>query len=143
MQRSFAASDGLEATGVDLVWLARVLPRVDPSQVPVREAPRWFRPLWARGIVAVAMPWAVYMTPAMMDHYDAAAEPHRLGRLLVHELAHIEQYRRLGAARHIAQYVFDYVRGRVQRKGHWGAYTSVRLEIEARGVAALVMEGPR
>ena len=142
MKRSFTAAEGLAATGVDRDWLGRVLTRVDPSEVPVREAPRWFRALWARGIVGVAMPWAVYMTPAMMDRYEAAAEPRRLGRLLVHELAHIEQFRRLGAIRHIGRYVFDYVRGRLQRKGHWVAYKSVRLEIEARGVAALVMEGP-
>jgi len=142
VKRSFTAAEGLAATGVDRDWLGRVLTRVDPSEVPVREAPRWFRALWARGIVGVAMPWAVYMTPAMMDRYEAAAEPRRLGRLLVHELAHIEQFRRLGAIRHIGRYVFDYVRGRLQRKGHWVAYKSVRLEIEARGVAALVMEGP-
>lgn len=142
MNRSFTAAEGLAATGVDREWLARVLPRVDPVQIPVRVAPRWFRALWAQGIVAVAMPWAVYLSPAMMDRYEAAAEPRRLGRLLVHELAHIEQFRRLGPIRHVGQYVFDYVRGRLQRKGHWAAYTSVRLEIEARGVAALVMEGP-
>ena len=143
MNRSFTAADALAATGVDRDRLARVLTRVDPAQVAVREAPRWFRALWARGIVAVAMPWAVYLTPAMMDRYEAAAEPDRLGRLMVHELAHIEQFRRIGAFRHITQYVFDYLRGRLQRKGHWGAYSSVRLEIEARGVAALVVEGPR
>lgn len=142
MKRSFSAADGLAATGVDREWLSRVLTRVDPSQVPVREAPRWFRTLWARGIVAVAMPWAVYVTPAMMDRYEAGAEARSLGRLLVHELAHIEQFRRLGAVRHITQYAFDYLRGRLRGKGHWGAYTSVRLEIEARAVAALVMQGP-
>ena len=143
MERSFTAADGLAATGVDRDWLARVLPRVDPALVPVRVAPRWFRALWARGIVAVAMPWAIYLTPAMMDRYETAVEPDRLGRLMVHELAHIEQFRRLGPVRHVAQYFFDYLRGRLRRKGHWGAYTSVRLEIEARAVAALVMEGPR
>jgi hypothetical protein len=143
VKRSFTAAAGLAATGVDRDWLARVLTRVEPSEVPVREAPRWFRALWARGIAAVAMPWAVYMTPAMMDRYETAAEPHRLGRLLVHELAHIEQFRRLGAIRHVGQYTFDYLLSRLQRKGHWGPYTAVRLEIEARGVAALVMDGPR
>lgn len=143
MKRSLTAADLLAATGVNRVWLARVLPRVDPAQVAVKEAPRWFRALWAEGIVAVAMPWAVYLTPAMMDRYETAAEPDRLARLMVHELAHIEQFRRLGAVRHVTQYVFDYLRGRLRRKGHWGAYTSVRLEIEARGMAALVVEGPR
>lgn len=134
------ASDGLAATGVDPEWLAGVLPRVDPSQVLVREAPRWFRATWAKGIVAVAMPWGIYMTPAMMDRYETASDPKRLGRLLVHELTHIEQYRRLGGFRHVAQYCADYVKGRFRRVGHWEAYRSIRLEIEAREVAALVAE---
>lgn len=130
--------------GVDQDWLAGVLPRVDPSQVVVREAPRWFRALWAKGIVAVAMPWAIYMTPAMMDRYEAAAEPRRLGQLLVHELTHIEQLRRLGRTRHVVQYTGDYLKGRLQRRGHWEAYHSIRLEVEARQVAELVAEdGPR
>ncbi|MCP3974933.1 MAG: hypothetical protein GY720_10615, partial [bacterium] len=96
MKRSMVASDGLAATGVDPEWLTSVLPRVDPSQIQVREAPRWFWVLWAKGIVAVAMPWGIYMTPAMMDRYETASDPKRLGQLLVHELTHIEQYRRLG-----------------------------------------------
>lgn len=137
------ASDGLAATGVDPQWLGGVLPRVDPAQITVREAPRWFRALWAKGIVAVAMPWAIYMTPAMLDRYEAGAEPKRLGQLLVHELAHIDQYRRLGGARHVAQYTSDYVRGRLRRLGHWEAYRSIRLEVEARDIAALVQERPR
>ncbi len=138
------ASDGLAATGVDQEWLAGVLPRVDPSQVVVREAPRWFRALWAKGIVAVAMPWAIYMTPVMMDRYEAAADPRRLGQLLVHELTHIEQLRRLGRTRHVAQYTGDYIKGRLKRQGHWEAYRSIRLETEARQVAELVAEdGPR
>lgn len=112
-------------------------------EVTVREAPAWFRALWAKGIVAVAMPWAVYFTPAMMDRYESGAEPHRVGRLLVHELAHIEQVRRLGIVRHAFQYIGDYVRGRLRRRGHWESYRGIRLEVEARGVAALVTEGPR
>lgn len=137
------ASDGLVANGVDLEWLAGALPRVDPSRVVVKEAPRWFRALWAEGIVAVAMPWAIYMTPTMLDRYELGAEPERLGRLLVHELTHIEQYRRLGGWRHVLQYSSDYIRGRAKRLGHWEAYRSVRLEVEARQVAELVAEGPR
>jgi len=143
VKRSILASDGLAATGVDREWLGAMLPRVDPSQVTVKEAPRWFRAIWAKGIVAVAMPWAIYMAPAMMDRYEAGAEPRRLGQLLVHELTHVEQFRRLGALRHIGQYSTDYVRGRARRLGHWEAYRAIRLEVEARAIADSVMEGPR
>ncbi len=117
-----------------------MLTRVDPSQVVIKEAPRWFRAMWGKGIVAVAMPWAIYLTPAMMDRYVSGAEPKHLAQLLVHELAHIEQFRRLGATRHVVQYSADYVRGRLRRLGHWESYRSVRLEVEARGLAHFVMD---
>ena len=142
-RRSFIAHDGLAATGVDQEWLATVLPRVDPRNVRISEAPRWFMRFWAKGIVAVAMPWGIYLSPAMMDRFESASEPHRIGQLLVHELTHIEQVKRSGAIRHGLVYVLDYLRGRFARKGHWGAYTSIRAEIEARNVARLVMAGPQ
>ena len=142
-RRSFLALEGLAATGVDSEWLATVLPRVDPQTVRVTEAPRWFMKLWAQGIVAVALPWGIYFTPAMMDRYQSGAEPERLGQLLVHELTHIEQVKRDGTVRHGLVYLYDYVRGRLARKGHWGAYSSIRAEVEARNVARLVMAGPR
>ena len=135
MARTFRASDGLVASGVDLAWVADRLPRVDPAAITVREAPRWFRALWAEGIAAVTMPWAIYFTPAMMDRHLAGAEPYRVGKLLVHELAHVEQLKRLGVIRHVVQYVSDYGRGRFRRLGHWEAYRQVRLEVEARGIA--------
>ena len=138
----FLAKDGLAATGVDQEWLARMLPRIDTGTIKVREAPRWFMRLWARGIVAVATPWGIFFTPAMMDRYQSGAEPWRLGRLLVHELTHMEQLARLGVLRHSVQYAYDYLKGRVGRRGHWDAYRAIRLEVEARSVAKLVMAGP-
>lgn len=141
--RSFTASDGLAVTGIDQAWLARVMTRIDPHRITVKEAPAWFMRLWADGIVAVAMPWAIYFTPGMMDRYESGDEPQRLGRLLVHELAHVEQVKRLGVMRHVAQYLADYLRGRFARRSHWDSYRSVRLEVEARSVARLVMDGPQ
>lgn len=141
--RSFIARDGLAVTGVDQEWLARVLPRIDTGHIRIREAPGWFMRLWATGIVAVAMPWGVYFTPAMMDRYESGAEPERLGRLLVHELAHMEQVERSGVLRHGLTYLYDYLQGRLARKTHWEAYLGVRQEVEARNVANLVMAGPR
>ena len=143
MARTFLASDGLAKSGVDLFWLAEMLPRVDPNRIEIREAPRWFRALWAKGIVAVAMPWAIYFTPAMMDRYTEGFELPQLAQLLVHELTHIEQLRRMGVLRHVAQYLSDYMRGRLRRVGHWDAYRAVRLEVEARAVAQLTLGGPR
>jgi hypothetical protein len=143
MARKFLASDGLSRSGVDPVWLAEMLPRVDPASIEIREAPRWFQALWAKGIVAVAMPWAIYFTPEMVDRYENRADLPRLAQLLVHELTHIEQLRRMGVLRHVAQYTADYVRGRFRRVGHWDAYRAIRLEVEARAVAQLTQGGPR
>ena len=140
--RSFGAEEGLAATGVDQEWLARVLPRVDTGRIQIREAPRWFIRFWATGIVAVAMPWGIYFTPAMMDRYESGAEPERLGRLLVHELTHMEQVKRNGVIRHAVTYAFDYLKGRLARKSHWESYVAIRHEVEARSVAKLVLAGP-
>jgi len=106
-------------------------PTIDPATIPVHAAPRWFRLMWSKGISAVAMPWGVYVHPDRLDR--PAAET---GRLIVHELAHIDQWRRLGAIGWARSYLGDYVRGRRSGLGHHGAYRAIGLEKEARDVAA-------
>ncbi|MCP4303287.1 MAG: hypothetical protein GY926_11995 [bacterium] len=135
------AADLLQAAGIDPDSLATIMPRVDPATVKVRVAPPWFRRLWAKGIVAVALPTGVYVQPIVMERFRAGAEPERWGPLIVHELMHIEQWRRLGAIRHVAQYVSDYVRNRFQGYGHWESYKAIRLEVEARDAYAHVESG--
>ena len=76
-----------------------------------------------------------------MERFREGAEPERFGRLIVHELMHIEQWRRLGAFRHVTQYAGDYLRNRFQGFGHWESYRAIRLEEEARAVAARVKIG--
>lgn len=141
MNESAPAADLLRSTGIDPESLRQFMPRVDPTTVKVRVAPLWFRRLWAKGIAAVALPTGVYVQPAVMDRFRAGAEPERSGRLLAHELMHIEQWRRLGAFRHITQYLGDYVKGRWRRLGHWEAYRAIRLEVEARDVASSIPYG--
>ncbi|MDJ0954192.1 MAG: hypothetical protein QNJ81_10985 [Acidimicrobiia bacterium] len=135
------AGDLLRASGIDPDDLAELMPRVDPATVKVRVASPLFRRFWAKGIAAVSLPIGVFVQPAIMDRMRAGAEPERSGRLIVHELMHIEQWRRLGAVRHLVQYVGDYLRGRFRRLGHWEAYRSIRLEVEARDAAAAVTVG--
>lgn len=137
---TITAGDMLRSGGIDLDAVASIAPRVAPDTVSVRVASPWFRRLWARGISAVTMPWAIYVTPAVMERYRAGAEPRRTGRLMVHELMHVEQWRRLGGFRHLTQYVGDYLRGRAGGLTHWEAYRAVRLEREARAAARLVAE---
>lgn len=124
------AADFIVAAGIDVDGLAAALPRVDPALVPVRPARRWFRATWARGIGAVAMPWAIYLHPRLLKR-----PPADLGRLVVHELTHIDQWRRLGPLRWARRYLGDYLRGRRGGLSHEEAYRSIALEVEARAVA--------
>ena len=135
----FRASDVVVAGGVGLDTLGLVLPRIDPRSVPIRVGPWWFRLFWGRQIVAVAMYWGIYVRPHIMERFVAGREPQRNALLIVHELTHLEQWKRLGPIRHSVQYVADYVRGVLAGKGLHGAYRDIRLEVEARQTARLVM----
>lgn len=130
---SFAAAEAVIAAGLDLEALRVVAPRVDPATVPVRRAPTWFVALWVPGIAAIALPWSVYLRP---DVYERPRGD--LGRLIVHELVHIEQVRRFGLMPHLAVYLADYLKHRFEGMGHWPAYKAIRQEIEARLAADYV-----
>ena len=139
------AGDALLRCGIDIAQVRRRLPAVEPFAVPVRLAPRWFRATWAKGIVAVTTPRAIYVDADVYRRLvgaEAATEgghptgSKRDGLLMVHELTHLEQYRRLGAGRHIRRYVGDYLSGRFRGRRHWDAYRDIGLEREARDVAA-------
>jgi hypothetical protein len=140
MYDSAPADDLLRASGFDPDDLRVRMPRVDPATVTVKVASPLFRRLWAKGISAVSLPTGVYVQPSIMERLRSGDDRERFGRLIIHELMHIEQWRRLGALRHLYQYVGDYVRGRWQRLGHWEAYRAIRLEIEAREAASSVSQ---
>lgn len=141
MNDTAPANELLQAAGIDPDSLAELMPRVDPATVKVRVAPAWFRRFWAKGIVAVALPMGVFVQPNVMERFRSGVEADRWGPLIVHELMHIEQWRRLGAFRHVSQYSGDYLKSRRQGFGHWEAYRSIRLEVEARDAAAKIRGG--
>jgi hypothetical protein len=126
----FSAAEAIRAAGIDEERLAATIPRVVPSRVPVYEAPRPMRLLWPRGIRAMALPWGIYLDPEIVELPLAD-----LGSLIVHELTHIEQWRRLGPIGWARSYLGDYLRGRRHGKAHYDAYRAVGLEREARRVA--------
>ncbi len=132
------AGEVLVAAGVDLDRVREALPAVEPYAVDIRRASAWFRRLWARNIAAVTMPWCVYTTPEAFTEVRSTEVAPRYGELIVHELAHLQQYRTRGPLRHVIRYVSDYLRGRVQGRSHWEAYRHIRLEAEARHVAGQV-----
>jgi len=126
----FSAAEVLSASGIDEQRLTATIPSVEPSRVPVWQAAGWFRLFWGKRISAVAMPWGIYLTPEVMRRPQAD-----LGPLIVHELTHIEQWRRLGPLGWARSYLGDYLRGRRSGLCHHDAYRSIGLEVEARDTA--------
>lgn len=126
----FSAAEAIRAAGIDEERLATTVPRVTPSRVPVWQAGWLLRKVWPRGISAMAVPWGIYLAPEVLKRPLAD-----LGPLIVHELTHIEQWRRLGPIGWARSYLGDYFRGRRGGMRHHDAYRAVGLEAEARATA--------
>ena len=56
-------------------------------------------------------------------------------RLLRHELVHVEQWRRFGAAGFLRRYLGAYLVWRLRGHGHWAAYRRIPFEVEAEWLA--------
>lgn len=52
-------------------------------------------------------------------------------RLRRHEYEHVLQFHRLGRVRFLTRYVAEYLRWRLRRHGHDGAYRRISLEVQA------------
>ena len=135
-RRAITAERALLTAGIDPAAVRHALPRVDPARATITAAPAWYRRTWSKGIVAVTMPWGISVTPEIFARLQDPDLASRHGTLIVHELAHLDQYRRLGAARHMSRYLGDYLTGRWRGRSHWDAYLDIGLEVEARAVAA-------
>lgn len=108
-------------------WLAPLR----PEQVLVRPVPPVLRLLWPRWVAAMALPGVVWVRPEALSY-----EADRLARLMIHELVHAWQWETVGVVGFARSYLADYLRGRVRRLGHRRSYAAIRLEVEAREVAA-------
>jgi len=62
---------------------------------------------------------------------EVSAEGPAAAELLAHELVHVRQYRRLGAAAFLGHYVGEYLRGRLAGASHAEAYRAISFEREA------------
>ena len=63
--------------------------------------------------------------------------------LLAHELAHVQQFRRLGMWRFAARYLAAYIARRLAGRGRHAAYFDIPLERAAREVESVVAESIR
>jgi len=64
-------------------------------------------------------------------------------RLLRHEEEHVRQWRELGCARFLRQYLGAYLRWRREGFGHVAAYRLIPLEIEAEAAADRLVDPAR
>jgi Domain of unknown function (DUF4157) len=65
-----------------------------------------------------------------------SAEGPAAAELLAHELVHVRQYHRLGAAAFLGYYVGEYLRGRLAGASHAEAYRAISFEREAEAAAS-------
>lgn len=86
--------------------------------------------MWPRAVSAMTLPWGIYVDPGVLGLPG-------LGRLLVHELVHVRQWRQLGIFRFLVRYLADYLLGRMRGLGHTQAYRGIRMEVEARSIAGV------
>ena len=136
MRHNFPAIEALEAGDVDLSALALLIPGVDPERLLIREARPWFERLVLRRAAAIALPYVVYVRTSTYVRPRAD-----LTRLVVHELAHVSQWREDGYVRFAARYLGDYLRERLRGRSHIESYLAIRYEAGARAVTDRILAG--
>lgn len=129
------AAQVLAGAGEPVDTVAGLFPGIHLGRVEVRVAGRWMARVWMSHVVGMAGPRHVYLRPGVDDA--------RIVPLLVHELAHVAQWRRDGAVRFLGRYLGDYLMARMRGRGHRLAYTRIRYEAEARAVAEAYMAARR
>lgn len=80
--------------------------------------------------MAITFPNRVWFRPESLP--DSATE---LNELLIHELTHVAQWRRLGSIRFLWRYLSAYIAGRLRGLKHSQAYRQIPLEVEAVSAA--------
>ncbi len=119
----------------DLARLSVRFPGLEPDRVVVRPLPAGVTALFP-GLGGMALGRSIWV-------HGAALAGHDLSPLIVHELAHVMQWRRHGPLGFLLRYGTDYLRGRLGGLDHAGAYRSIAAEAEARqAVMAFEAERP-
>jgi hypothetical protein len=124
----------LRKVGFDNDELRSAVAPVDPDSVNVWPASRIMMRLWRRGITGVTIRNWVFVDPALLE-----GDPVRLGRLVIHELVHVRQFRDSGYVSFSLRYVFEYLRGLLGGKSLRDAYLDISAEQEARAVTETLL----
>jgi hypothetical protein len=127
------AGDVISEAGLDLRMVRARLPNTDPFAVPVVAAPPWLERVWRPWVKGSAGPRRIFVRPGLLE------DPSAIGRLVVHELVHVDQWRQHGRIGFLARYVGGYGQGLLQHRSFSAAYRNLALEEEARTIADEVM----
>lgn len=120
----------LRRAGYDTDALRVRIAPVDPDEINIWPASRFFQRFWRHGVRAVTQGKLIFVDPALMrgDH-------DRLARLIVHELIHVRQYVAAGYLRFLVSYLSEYWKGRIGGMSPTDAYREIVFEREARELA--------
>ncbi len=127
------AADILRASGV---LVPADLLEVDPAAVRVQRAPWWLRVVLRPAFAAIAGPATIFVR-----QWPAPGEA--AARLVLHELVHVEQWRRHGSVEFLLRYLGDYLKNLSRGIGRRDAYLAIDLERDARVRAESVLAGLR
>ena len=119
----------LRKAGLDGDELRAAIAPVDPDSVNVWPASPLMMRLWRKGIKGVTVRNWVFVDPRILR-----GDPGRLGRLVIHELVHVRQFRESGYVPFSLRYVYEYLRGVLHGKSLRQAYLDISAEQEARAV---------
>lgn len=89
--------------------------------------PAWLEPFLVRGTVAITLGRRIYLGRELLG----AAED-EIAAIVAHELEHVRQFARVGAARFAWQYLRAYARNRQSGMTSLEAYEAIPFEVEAR-----------
>jgi hypothetical protein len=121
----------LGGAGLDTPELRAIIHPIDPDRIALRRAPRLVMAFWRRGIDAMTIGTWIMVRPDLLG-----GDPARLARLAIHELVHVRQWADFGFFGFLRRYLSDYWSSRRQGQDPTNAYRAIRLEREAREVAA-------
>jgi len=88
---------------------------------PTIDGVRWVHGIAAPGAAATTLGRTVFVRRGVVPSE----------RLRRHEYEHVLQFHELGRLRFLARYLREYVRWRLRRHGHRGAYRRISLEVRA------------
>jgi Domain of unknown function (DUF4157) len=121
---SISATDATKKSGVDAGDL-------DLSAVSLRRMPRPMQLALGNSVAAITLGNSIFVAE---DRYESVVSGNNRS-LLVHELVHVDQWRREGAVAFLSRYTSEYVRYRMIGLDHRTAYRAIGFEAAAYDIS--------